>query len=352
MALQEDQLHVAEDGRKGDEFCSPIKNEKASAYVTPRDSTHSEGSLTVCRVCQCAESDRRGDAALGFLDIEPPSEEVATINEPNSVCLKNQKDGKDDVLYCGRKSTVTEFISPTGEVFVCNIDIEAGWNHHQDKLINLGCSCKNDLAIAHYACALKWFVNYGTTVCEICGSVAENVKPSDFEKVVASLNDYEKLMEKTVSGEPTSSYVRSGPSVDPDAVAGIRRQRLSEIALWFNIHINNNTHSSHSLSTTVSQRVIDSSSNNPVEGIVSTENAATKWAVEITGILVATGLLTVTLAWLIAPRVGKVCFLKFKYPLYFSCHVTLKPKPFVLPKVSSNMLPLNHSLNLLMHQDI
>jgi len=29
--------------------------------------------------------------------------------------------------------------------------------------------------------------------------------------------------------------------------------------------------------------------------------------VEATGILLATGLLTVTLAWLIAPRVGKVC---------------------------------------------
>jgi hypothetical protein len=40
---------------------------------------------------------------------------------------------------------------------------------------------------------------------------------------------------------------------------------------------------------------------------VPAENPATKWAVEATGILLATGLLTVTLAWLIAPRVGKVC---------------------------------------------
>ncbi|KAF5182586.1 Aldehyde dehydrogenase [Thalictrum thalictroides] len=258
--------------------------------------------MMTCRVCQCVESDSRGDAALGFLDISPPcSEIVGNDDDRDSDSLKDQKEG---IKSCRKESGVTEFISPTGEIFICNIDLEAGSNHHEDKLIDLGCSCKNDLSVAHYACALKWFVSYGSTVCEICGSVAVNVRPSDFEKVVASLKDYEKLMEKTVSGEPTSAYVGTGSSVDPDALAGVRRQRLSEIALWFNIHISKDNSVSYNNSTTVSQ-VIEQSSTDPLEAVATNENAATKWAVEITGVLVATGLLTVTLAWLIAPRVGK-----------------------------------------------
>ncbi|KAF9610235.1 hypothetical protein IFM89_021428 [Coptis chinensis] len=273
--------------------------------MTPRQSIDMEGTLTTCRVCQCVESDRRGDVALGFLDISPPSQDISSIDDDNG--LEGQKCAKSDIVRAksyGSESGVTEFISPTGEIFICSVDLEAGFDHHQDKLIGLGCSCKSDLALAHYACALKWFVNYGSTVCEICGSVAVNIRPSDFEKVVASLKDYETLMQKTVSGEPTSTHVRRNSAVDPDAVAGIRRQRLSEIALWFNIHMTNNNNS-HNSSTTVSQGVIELSANNTMEGALTNENRATKWAVEITGILVATGLLTVTLAWLIAPRVGK-----------------------------------------------
>lgn len=86
--------------------------------------------------------------------------------------------------------------------------------------------------------------------------------------------------------------------IDPDALAAIRRQRLSEISLWFGPHNNN-------YSTTVSQ-VSEQVSNNVAEEVTPAENSATKWAAECTGILLATGLLTVTLAWLIAPRVGKV----------------------------------------------
>ncbi|KAL5704409.1 hypothetical protein ACHQM5_022845 [Ranunculus cassubicifolius] len=297
MAPQEDLPPVNGDGTKNEGFCSPLENERVKTCVSPRHNSDSEGNSTTCRVCQCLESDRRGDAALGFLAINPPYEEFSTVSEDqDSGSLKDHKCAK-----------VTEFISPTGEIFVCNIDLEAGFNHHQDQLINLGCSCKSDLALAHYACALKWFVNHGSTICEICGSVAVNVRPSDFEKVVASLSDYDKLMEKTVSGEPTSAYVLNDSSVDPDAVAGIRRQRLSEIALWFNIHMNNTANSSNSVSRTVSHRVVESSANNPVpvEGAVSNNNLATKWAAEITGILIAMGLLSVTIAWIIAPRVGK-----------------------------------------------
>ncbi|ERM95605.1 hypothetical protein AMTR_s00023p00139440 [Amborella trichopoda] len=43
-------------------------------------------------------------------------------------------------------------------------------------LIQLGCECLNDLAIAHRRCAEAWFRIKGDKRCEICGVVAENIK--------------------------------------------------------------------------------------------------------------------------------------------------------------------------------
>ncbi|KAL5993151.1 hypothetical protein ACLOJK_014073 [Asimina triloba] len=264
-----------------------------------RQCSEKDRNVAVCRVCQCVESDRRGDAALDFLNIIPPLEEVQKIIEHSTD--KDAKQGVQvDVTHAKngeRGSRFIEFVSPEGEVFICRADLEAGSCHHQDSLINLGCSCKSDLSVAHYACALKWFINHGSTICEICGSVAKNVRSADFKKVLVCLKDYEALRERTATGEHTPALIQTNSGIDPDAVAAIRRQRLSEISLWFNPHNN---------STAVSQVVIDQSSTSaPVEVPVPAENLTTKWAVEATGILVATGLLTVTLAWLIAPRVGK-----------------------------------------------
>ncbi|KAK9279759.1 hypothetical protein L1049_013441 [Liquidambar formosana] len=41
--------------------------------------------------------------------------------------------------------------------------------------IELGCSCKEDLAAAHKQCAETWFRIKGNTTCEICGATALNV---------------------------------------------------------------------------------------------------------------------------------------------------------------------------------
>ncbi|XP_058089908.1 uncharacterized protein LOC131236618 isoform X2 [Magnolia sinica] len=303
MGHEEDKLH-SNDGGIND-GATVTMGENIEMCCTTYQGTEKDGNLALCRVCQCAESDRRGDAALDFLNITPPSEEVVKINEDEQLTDKVSQEGVQndvaDTKSWGRRSGFMEFVSPEGEVFICRTDIEAGSCHHQDTLINLGCSCKSDLAVAHYACALKWFINHGSTICEICGSVAKNVRTADFRKVMVSLKDYEALRERTVAGELISTHVQTDSGVDPDAVAAIRRQRLSEISLWFNPHNN-----SAAVSVSVSQGVVDQSSNIPVEVPVPTENPTTKWAVESTGILVATGLLTVTLAWLIAPRVGKL----------------------------------------------
>ncbi|KAG2301052.1 hypothetical protein Bca4012_059174 [Brassica carinata] len=278
---KENQLETANCG-VNDNDCPPLKNEELAAEA--RYSTDSDFGLPTCRVCHSAESDKRGDAALGFLGIITPE------------ALKSNADetGDDDDL-----SKATEAVKSD--------DIEMGILQHHDPLIELGCSCKNELALVHYACALKWFLNHGSTVCEICGIAAENIKTADFNKVVIALRDYTALRD---GGDPNSSLpVNTDSTIDTDEAAGIRRQRLSEISSWFGPHAlnsnNNNNNNNNGSSAAASQAMPEQPLGVVNFGVLPMENRATKWAVEGTGILLATGLLTVTLVWIIAPRVGK-----------------------------------------------
>ncbi|PKA67121.1 hypothetical protein AXF42_Ash004613 [Apostasia shenzhenica] len=52
------------------------------------------------------------------------------------------------------------------------------------ELISLGCSCRNDLGIAHRSCAERWFAVRGSRHCEICGHIAENVSVVVFRRFV------------------------------------------------------------------------------------------------------------------------------------------------------------------------
>ncbi|KAF8089508.1 hypothetical protein N665_0503s0008 [Sinapis alba] len=267
---KENQLETANCG-VNDHDCPPIKNEELAA-AEARYSTDSDFGLPTCRVCHSAESDRRGDAALGFLGITPEARKTNA-----------EETGDDDDLS---KAKEVEQKS--------SIDIEMGivLQHQEDPLIELGCSCKNELALVHYACALKWFLNHGSTVCEICGIAAENIKTADFNKVVIALRDHTAL--------------HTDSTIDTDEVSGIRRQRLSEISSWFGPHaLNNNNNNNNSSSAAASQAMSEQPLGVVNFGVLPMENRATKWAVEGTGILLATGLLTVTLVWIIAPRVGK-----------------------------------------------
>ncbi|OWM69409.1 uncharacterized protein LOC116200080 [Punica granatum] len=294
--MGKDKLSQTTNGEAINEGCS--SSESNESGTLSRNSLEKEAGLPICRVCQCVESDKRGDIALEFLGITPPVQESNKSNGDPKADSKLESSRNDR-----RDSGFIEIISPEGEIYICSTDLEMG--HQGDSLLELGCSCKSDLALVHYACALKWFINHGSTVCEICGHVAKNIRLADFKKVVSSLKDYEVLRERTASGEPNPVQVHASTGVDPDAVAAVRRQRLSEISLWFNPnHYSNNVHAVQN-SAAASQAASEPPSATVPEDNAPAENPATKWAVEGTGILLATGLLTVTLAWLIAPRVGK-----------------------------------------------
>ncbi|KAE9602757.1 hypothetical protein Lal_00050210 [Lupinus albus] len=267
-----------------------------------RLSLEREAGLPTCRVCQCVESDKRGDAVLELLGIAPVIE-VCKSNEE----LKSDGDEIPKQIPLDRNVEnnlgVVDLVNPGGEVLICKSDLEIGLSP-QDTLIELGCCCKNDLALVHYACALKWFVSHGSTICEICGHIAKNIRISDFNEVISYLKEYESLREGTANGNPGPAQVHSNTGVDPDAVASMRRQWLSEIALWFCPH-NNSNNNNHSIMETFSQAISEQPSNIIIEEAGPATHPALKWVAEGTGILLATGLLTITLAWFIAPRVGE-----------------------------------------------
>ncbi|CAM0952804.1 unnamed protein product [Alopecurus aequalis] len=274
---------------------APGNDQKPGTPRVSNCSTDRDSGLPLCRVCHCTEPDLRGESALGFLGILPPSPPCADKDPSNDAAkTSTSKDGPDAPAFL-------EFISPEGEIFVCATDVESGLQRPQDDVVTLGCSCKNELALAHYACALKWFVSHGSTVCEICGNAAANVRPEDFNKVLASLKDYEALRERTSTGELTYSQYSADAAVDPVALAAIRRQRLCEISSWFNPH---NAH------VVFSQRYNEelpvSPSNNSVEhGVLAARAAHARRSFGGTGAFVAIALAFVLLAWFVAPHVGK-----------------------------------------------
>ncbi|KAH1226583.1 hypothetical protein GmHk_11G033207 [Glycine max] len=65
---------------------------------------------------------------------------------------------------------------------ICYLSMDMDMTNHNNESagnamtpIELGCSCKEDLAAAHKHCAEAWFKVKGNKVCEICGSIARNV---------------------------------------------------------------------------------------------------------------------------------------------------------------------------------
>ncbi|XP_019186313.1 PREDICTED: uncharacterized protein LOC109181020 [Ipomoea nil] len=71
--------------------------------------------------------------------------------------------------------------------------------------IELGCSCKDDLAAAHKHCAETWFKIKGNKVCEICNSIVRNlVGPNDVEPLQPRIETND-LATNGVSAVATSS---------------------------------------------------------------------------------------------------------------------------------------------------
>ncbi|CAH1430658.1 unnamed protein product [Lactuca virosa] len=63
---------------------------------------------------------------------------------------------------------------------ICHLSLDVNNQESGNGIpIELGCSCKDDLAAAHKQCAETWFKIKGNRTCEICGSTAKNVAGVD-----------------------------------------------------------------------------------------------------------------------------------------------------------------------------
>ncbi|XP_031487454.1 uncharacterized protein LOC116255688 isoform X1 [Nymphaea colorata] len=71
---------------------------------------------------------------------------------------------------------------------ICHLTLEGG-AQESELPIELGCSCKDDLAAAHKQCAEAWFKIKGNKTCEICGSVARNVVGVDSAEFMEQWNE-------------------------------------------------------------------------------------------------------------------------------------------------------------------
>ncbi|XVE96990.1 hypothetical protein REPUB_Repub02eG0271800 [Reevesia pubescens] len=87
---------------------------------------------------------------------------------------------------------------------ICHLGLESN-SHESGVPIELGCSCKDDLAAAHKQCAEAWFKIRGNKTCEICHSIARNV---------VGVTDIESTEQ---SNETNSSTAVSGPASHTDS---------------------------------------------------------------------------------------------------------------------------------------
>eukprot|EP00249_Psilotum_nudum_P019062 c27082_g1_i1 orf=1589-2761(+) len=302
--LERDILPIREDERvrfdnSAEDEEDSVSHEKHGNIMSVVSFVHQEDdALDVCRVCHCTEPDQKGEAALKFLAISYPY--FSNFRESAHACDSAFKDGRrfegavngapDGVSGCARCGSRNDL--ELGRC-VCSVG----------SLINLGCACKNDLALAHYACALRWFVSRGSILCEICGEPAVNVSHLDQSKVIAALKERHRVQNVAVGSSEVGIFDRHDSRTDVvtensvSDVAATSIDQLLEATSWFDPHGN----AMSGLQVSNTEQIV----NIPGEELLSSVSPTTKWAVEGTGILIATGLLTVTIIWLLAPRVGK-----------------------------------------------
>lgn len=71
---------------------------------------------------------------------------------------------------------------------ICHLSLDSA-NPESGIPIELGCSCKEDLAAAHKHCAEAWFKIKGNKTCEICGATARNVVGATEPEVMEQWNE-------------------------------------------------------------------------------------------------------------------------------------------------------------------
>ncbi|CAM8949124.1 unnamed protein product [Rhodiola kirilowii] len=133
---------------------------------------------------------------IGFTDHEAADGSGSRRDSSVSDCsVEVEIDG--DVKVCIDEEVYDE----SRECRICHLRLGIGRN-----AIELGCDCKNDLAVAHTNCAERWFKIRGNRICEICNSTAENVH------IVSELELMQQSSVANASSAVTASLAPPSPT--------------------------------------------------------------------------------------------------------------------------------------------
>ncbi|OWM70004.1 uncharacterized protein LOC116195895 [Punica granatum] len=111
----------------------------------------------------------------------PSQDSAASVKEQRSSapeCSKAAAAASSGDLESGRPGKEPHSGKSERDCRICHLSLAAADREvcgADNAPIELGCSCKDDLAAAHQQCAETWFKIRGNKTCEICGSVARNV---------------------------------------------------------------------------------------------------------------------------------------------------------------------------------
>lgn len=137
------------------------------------------------------------------------SEIVGVLEKPRqssaSQCLVDGVDLESGVLE-NNKEMHLKVDESERDCRICHMSLDSG-NQESGVCIELGCSCKDDLAAAHKHCAEAWFKIKGNKTCEICGSIARNVAGPNEVELLEQWNEANDAA--TASTSVPSSETRS-----------------------------------------------------------------------------------------------------------------------------------------------
>ncbi|KAJ4704542.1 Zinc finger, RING-CH-type [Melia azedarach] len=108
------------------------------------------------------------DPEIGGVDASRRVSSVSSSSSDCSVEIEREAQAIEIKVHLANK------VEGEKDCRICHLGLESN-SHESGVPIQLGCSCKDDLAAAHKQCAEAWFKIRGNKTCEICNSIARNV---------------------------------------------------------------------------------------------------------------------------------------------------------------------------------
>ncbi|XP_015089502.1 uncharacterized protein LOC107032417 [Solanum pennellii] len=142
----------------------------------------------------CSGNSRRSSASVSFSDADKGScysQFCSTADGDDYSCPRGSESADSIGIEIGNDESKGYLGEIERDCRICHLGLVSCGNEY-GVAIELGCSCKDDLAAAHKHCAETWFKIKGNKTCEICNSIARNVVgPTDIESAqqTTEIND-------------------------------------------------------------------------------------------------------------------------------------------------------------------